>query len=126
MNAQRLVWLGVPTQNFDAAVTFFRDIMGLDIEHLENDFAILRLSSGEAVEVFGPTFQQQAQFATGPVVGFQVADVRQARAEMEARGVAFIGPIHEGDNSAAWAHFRGPDGKVYEITQMPKDELKTN
>ena len=95
MNAQRLVWLGVPTQNFDAAVTFFRDIMGLDIEHLENDFAILRLPGGEAVEVFGPTFQQQAQFATGPVVGFQVADVRQARAEMEARGVAFIGPIHE-------------------------------
>ena len=36
---------------------------------------------------------------------------------MEAAGVEFIGPVHTGEAGTAWSHFRGPDGKVYEIVQ---------
>ena len=40
-------------------------------------------------------------------------------AEMEAAGVGFIGPVHDGDPGRRWSHFRGADGYVYELTQLP-------
>ena len=119
-----LVWMGVPTDDFEGTVAFFRDVMDLEEEMRDEDFAVLRLPGGEAVEVFGPSLRGQEQFTTGPVVGFLVDDVVVAREEMEARGVEFIGPAHAGDAGAAWSHFRGPDGKVYEITQVPDGELR--
>jgi predicted enzyme related to lactoylglutathione lyase len=115
--------MGVPTDDFEATVAFFRDVMGVKEEIREEDFAVLRLPGGETVEVFGPSLRGQEQFATGPVVGFLVDDASTAREEMEARGVDFVGPMHVGDPGRAWSHFRGPDGKVYEITQVPDGEL---
>ena len=82
------------------------------------------MPSGEAVEVFGPELAGAQQFATGPVVAFEVEVVREAHEEMEAKGVEFLGPVRDGDPGAAWSHFRGPDGKVYEITQIPDEELQ--
>lgn len=122
MKALGLVWMGIPTERFEPTVAFFRDVMGLEEERLEGDFAILRLPGGEAVEVFGPSHAGQDQFATGPIVGFRVEDVRGAREEMEAAGVEFVGPVHAGEGGAAWSHFRGPDGKTYEIVQLPDGE----
>jgi catechol 2,3-dioxygenase-like lactoylglutathione lyase family enzyme len=124
LNAKRLDWMGVPTRHFAEIVACFRDVLGLEAEREDADFAVLRLPSGEAVEVFGPELAGAEQFATGPVVGFEVEDVREAREEMEAKGVEFLGPVHDGDPAAAWSHFRGPDGKVYEITQIPDGELR--
>jgi predicted enzyme related to lactoylglutathione lyase len=124
VQAKGLVWMGVPTHDLGGTVAFFRDVMGLEEERREGDFAILRLPSGEAVEVFGPSLRDQPQFAAGPVAGFLVGNVAAARAEMEGRGVQFIGPIHIGEAGAAWSHFRGPDGKVYEITQVPDGEVR--
>lgn len=124
VKARGLVWMGVPTDDFAGTVAFFRGVMGLKEERSEGEFAVLRLPGGESVEVFGPSFRDQEQFATGPVVGFLVDDVAVAREEMEARGVGFVGPVHAGDAGAAWSHFRGPDGKVYEITQVPDGEFR--
>ncbi len=71
MNAKRLVWMGVPTWHFADTVAFFRDVLGLEVEREDADFAVLCLPSGEAVEVFGPELAGAEQFATGPVVGFE-------------------------------------------------------
>lgn len=121
MKALGLAWLGIPTDDFEGTVAFLRDVLGLTVEREDEDFAILRLPDGEAVEVFGPAQRDAEQFSTGPVVGFRVDDVRHAREEMEARGVEFVGPVHEVDGGTAWSHFRGPSGKVYEITRVPDD-----
>ena len=48
--------------------------------------------------------------STGPVVGFLVDNIEEAKVEMEAEGIEFIRPIGDGDDSK-WAHFR------YELTQ---------
>jgi hypothetical protein len=38
---------------------------------------------------------------------------------MEAKGIEFIGPIHEDSDDYKYTHFRAPDGFVYELTYSP-------
>jgi hypothetical protein len=58
------------------------------------------------------------------VAGFWVDDVAQTRAEMEAKGVDFIGPTATAGRST-WAHFRAPDGTVYEITTIKESSKES-
>jgi len=120
MKARGLVWLGTRTHNFDETVEFFGDAIGLHKALEELDFAVFRLPNGATVEVFGPGDTEHEHFDAGPVAGFLVDDVRAARAELEAGGIPFLSPLHESDDGAAWSHFRGPDGNVYEITTPAK------
>ena len=128
MKAPGLAWLGIPKERFEPTVAFCRDVVGLKEERLEEDFAILRLPGREAVEIFGPSRAGQEPFATGPIVVFRAEDVRGAREVMEAAGVECRGgrvhrPGTRRRRGAAWSHFRGPDGKTYEIRQLPDGEL---
>ena len=118
MKTKGLVWLGTRTQKFDDTVRFVGDTLGLRMVHEEPDFAVFRLPNGDSVEVFGPGDRDHEYFTTGPVVGFLVDDVREARVDLEADGITFIGPVHESDGGS-WSHFTGPDGNVYEITASP-------
>ncbi len=118
MRAKGLAWLGTRTHNFEETATFFGDTLGLRKVHEEPDFAVFRLPNGDGVEVFGPGDHQH--FTTGPVVGFLVDDVREARADLEEAGITFIGPVHEAGDGGSWSHFTGPDSNVYEITASPK------
>ena len=120
MKARGLVWLGTRTRNFDDTVRFFGETLGLSKSHEEPDFAVFLLPNGDKVEVFGPGDREHEHFDTGPVAGFLVDDVREAREDLEAAGITFIGPVNEGDDGGAWSHFRGPDGNVYEVTRPAK------
>jgi catechol 2,3-dioxygenase-like lactoylglutathione lyase family enzyme len=120
MKARGLVWLGTRTPNFDDTVRFFGDTLGLRAVHEEPDFAVFRLPNGDKVEVFGPGDEEHEHFDKGPLAGFLVDDVWEARADLEAAGIAFIGPVHEADDGGSWSHFRGPDGNVYEVTTPAK------
>lgn len=122
MKPKALSWMGTRTDKFEATSSFFRDTLGLDTAHEEPDFAVYRLPNGDAVEVFGPSDRTHQHFETGPVVGFLVDDVEQARSELEAAGVSFIGPVHTADDGGSWSHFRGPDGNVYELTGEKEED----
>jgi catechol 2,3-dioxygenase-like lactoylglutathione lyase family enzyme len=118
MEVKGLVWLGTRTDKFDETVTFFRDVMGMSTFHQTPEVVVLRLPGGEWVEVFGPADEHHAHFNTGPVGEFLVDDVESARAELEAKGVEFLGHTHSwGDY--VWAHFKAPDDKIYGITSGP-------
>ena len=116
MKAKGLVWLGTRTRNFDETVGFFGDVLGLRAVHEEPDFTVFKLPNGDSVEVFGPGEREHEHFDTGPVAGFLVNDVSEARADLEAAGISFIGPVHGAEDCGSWSHFTGPDGNVYEIT----------
>lgn len=118
MNAKGIVWVGTATDKYDEMVRFFRDTMGLSVFHERDDLSILRLRSGEWVEVFGPSDPHYTEFDRGPVVEFLVDDLDEARAELEAKGVEFLTENH-GWGDYRWTHFRGPDGNVYGITTGP-------
>lgn len=115
MEIKGIVWLGTRTDRFDQMTDFCRDLLGLSQAFLEPGFAIFDLPNGDRLEVFGPQ-QSYNTFMTHPVAGFLVDDIGAARAEMEAKGIEFIGPIQSDTEDYKWTHFRAPDGFVYELT----------
>jgi predicted enzyme related to lactoylglutathione lyase len=115
MKIKGIVWLGTRTDKFDQMTNFYQDVMGLSQTLLEPGFAIFDLPNGDRLEVFGPQ-QSYNTFFTHPVAGFLVDDIEAARAEMESKGIEFIGPIESDTEDYKWAHFRAPDGFIYELT----------
>ena len=116
MKVTGLSWGGVRTERFSEMSSFLEKVMGLEIDHQDDALADFALPNGDRFEVFGPADTDNPHFTTGPVVGFGVSDLDGARQELEDAGIELIGPIREGAG-LRWAHFRGPDGNVYEITQ---------
>jgi catechol 2,3-dioxygenase-like lactoylglutathione lyase family enzyme len=114
VKVEGLGWLGIRTERFEETARFFREVMGLEETRRERDVVGFVFPDGAEVEVWRPEDEFHSFFGTGPVVGLRVDDVEEARAEMEAAGVEFLGPVQRSEG-AAWSHFRGPDGNVYEI-----------
>jgi hypothetical protein len=115
MKIKGIVWLGTQTQQFGPMVDFCRTVLGLSETSSENGMAVFQLPDGDIFEVFdAQVFNDESM--SHPVAGFLVDDIAAARAEMEARGIEFIGPIHGEDDDYKWTHFRAPDGFVYELT----------
>ncbi len=115
VKVEGLGWLGIRTERFEETARFFREVMGLEETRRERDVVGFAFPDGAEMEVWRPEDEFHSFFGTGPVVGLRVDDVEEARAAMEAAGVEFLGPVQRSEGAAAWSHFRGPDGNVYEI-----------
>ncbi len=115
MDVHGLVWMGVRTPQF-AETSAFLERLGLRPVRSESEMTVLQARNGDTVEVFGPGDDDHRHFDTGPVVGLLVDDIEEARRELEADGIEFIGPVEHG-GGMTWTHLRGPDGNVYELTQ---------
>jgi catechol 2,3-dioxygenase-like lactoylglutathione lyase family enzyme len=111
-------WAGVRTNDLNSSARFFSDILGLRRVHDGKGLVQFELPSGQLFEVFGSE-SRYYQFHNCPVVGFQVEDVRNAKQEMESKGIQFLTDVL-GDDKEAWAYFRGPDGYLYEIWQTQR------
>lgn len=114
MEVRSLSWMGVRVTDFESAIAFLQRL-GLEHERTEGEMAVFHARNGDTVEVFGPGDADHRHFTTGPVVGFEVDDVEAARRTVEAAGAELIGSVKRG-GGMAWAHFRGPEGFVYELT----------
>jgi catechol 2,3-dioxygenase-like lactoylglutathione lyase family enzyme len=117
-----IAWLGVRTRQFDKLLDFYQNKMSLPVVHEASGFRALDLPNGDRIAIFSEEYRGEdgddyKHFSTGPVVGFLVDDIEEAKVEMETEGIEFIGPIGEGGN-IKWAHFRGVDGNTYELTQI--------
>jgi hypothetical protein len=115
MKIKGIVWLGTRTAHFDQMTDFCRTALGLSQTSNESGLAVFQLPDGDLFEVFDAQ-RFTDTFMTHPVAGFLVDDIAAARAEMEAKGIEFIGPIHGDSEDYKWTHFRAPDGFVYELT----------
>ena len=118
MQVKGLVWLGTRTSNFKAMVNLYQNILGFVITYQEPGFVVMDLPNGDQIEVFGDNSPYNT-FFTSPVAGFLVDDIAFARAEMERRGIEFIGPTEFARDGKAWADFRAPDGFIYELSYIP-------
>ncbi len=119
LQVQGIGWVGTRTPYFNETVTFFRDVLHLPLTTQSPQFAEFKLISGERLGIFGHQSPSTA-FMKGPMIEFAVADVDQARSQLEASGVQFIGETHRDQASGlAWAEFWGPDGHPYGLTSAP-------
>jgi catechol 2,3-dioxygenase-like lactoylglutathione lyase family enzyme len=123
MDIKGLVWHGSQTEHFDEMVAFVRDVLGMKIGQRQETNIVFDAPNGDAFEIFpkpkgGPVFYEH------PAIGFLVEDVAAARAEMEAKGVKFTGPIQHGvpgkNWGTAWCSFRAPDGFLYALVSRPE------
>jgi catechol 2,3-dioxygenase-like lactoylglutathione lyase family enzyme len=112
-----IVWTGVRTDRFDDMRRFLLRVTTAPPVIDDDGFAVFNLPDGDRFEIFGPDAYEH--FTTGPVVGFLVDDVDAARASLETEGIVFLAPTARSDDGNAWAHFRAPDGNVYELTSRP-------
>jgi catechol 2,3-dioxygenase-like lactoylglutathione lyase family enzyme len=108
-------WAGVRTADLKSAARFFGDVLGLSLIHEGKGLAQFEMPSGQLFEVFDAESRYYRLHAC-PVLAFQVEDVSAARKELQSRGVEFVTDV-EGNESEAWAYFRGPDGYLYELWQ---------
>ena len=119
MKILKLAWVGTRTDNFQATAEFFEAVLGLRLGLDHPGFRMLKLPDGSKVEVFGPDSEVNRHFTTGPVAGFLVDDVQAAARELEDSGVEILLLTEPDESGNAWAHFRAPDGNIYEFTQDP-------
>jgi catechol 2,3-dioxygenase-like lactoylglutathione lyase family enzyme len=100
---------------FEAAVSLYRDMLGLVPVRDEPDRLVwFRLSDGTELHLYGPADTDHEAFGDRPCVGLIVADVDATRRRMEASGIEFLWETQR-DAGRAWAHYRGPEGTVYEL-----------
>jgi len=107
-------FLGVRTNAFAEMSALYRDVLGLEPLVERPGAAWFKAGDGASIHVYGADDPDHDFFGEGPVVGLVVDDFDATRSAMAAAGIAFIGePQRAGD--AAWNHYVGPDGNVYEI-----------
>jgi catechol 2,3-dioxygenase-like lactoylglutathione lyase family enzyme len=116
LGVTRLAWMGTRAERYEETLSFFGSVLGLEVVEDLPELIEYHLRDGAAVEVFRPGSPlDHAHFTTGPVPGFGVRDLDHAVAELRSGGV----PLLQTKRSAmgGWAHFRAPDGYVYEVKQ---------
>lgn len=114
MNIKGIVWIGTRTSQYEQMKAFCRDLLGLNHTFDRNGVSFFDLPNGDRLEIFSDDANQSDLMA-----GFLVDDVAASRAELEAKGVEFIGPIHRNEEGYVWSNFRAPDGNEYSITYFP-------
>jgi hypothetical protein len=107
-------FVGIRTDRFEEMVGLFRDLIGLSAIREAPGATWFRLGNEAELHVYAESDPDHAFFTTGPVVGLRVADVDEARARMVDAGLEMLTDV-ERTGSAAWCHFRAPDGTVLEI-----------
>ena len=100
---------------FETTVALYRDTLGLTPFREEPGRLVwFRLGDGTELHVYGPADTDHVVFGDRPCVGLVVDDVDATRARMEAAGIEVLWEAQR-DADRAWAHYRGPDGTVYEL-----------
>lgn len=118
VNVKGFSWVGVGTDDFAGTLDFFSKIVGLrPVVVEERGVAILKVSDGQILEIFGPGTQGR-NMTSPPVIAFEVDDVATARHELLDRGVEVLGDIGSW-NGFEWLKFRGPGGHIFALQKTP-------
>lgn len=110
-------WVGVGTDNYERTLAFFTDTLGLAIEVEGDRQAILRVASGQQLEIFGKDGRGKSLNAV-PTIAFEVDDVVAAAVVLRAGGAELVGDIGRW-NGHEWLYFRTPDGHLFEVKSSP-------
>ena len=113
MRIEGLVFVGTRTAHREETARFAREVLGLSpVTGHGMDAEVFALPDGSSFAVTSPDGPDDEQ----RTVGFKVADLDEALAELRAAGVETDDEVAEGEHQR-YAHFQGPDGRLYELVQ---------
>lgn len=115
-------------QDFDTALTFYRDALGLEVVVLEptfaafkmheQDFAINAITEGAAmIGVDLSAFESETGRLDRVLLCATVEDVDALYAQYTANGVTFTGAPVDKPWGYRVAYFRDPEGNIWELRQ---------
>jgi catechol 2,3-dioxygenase-like lactoylglutathione lyase family enzyme len=112
-------FVSVPTQNLDAAVDFYRDVLGLEQSKLwqrpGQEPLGAEFETGTVTIAIIDVAKLGIDFQANKVpIAFRVEDVEAARAELESRGVEFRGETID-SGVCHQALFEDPDGNSLDL-----------
>jgi len=108
VRVEQVDFISIPTRDVDRAVAWYRDVLGLlESEVLEGEVE----KPNVTLSFWEPEREQRPFVANEAGFALRVADVAEARAELEAKGVEFIGNTWD-SGVCRFAAFRDLDGNV--------------
>jgi catechol 2,3-dioxygenase-like lactoylglutathione lyase family enzyme len=108
VHVEQVDFISIPTRDVERALAWYRDVLGLsdsDVSEREVETPNVTLSFWEPEREDLPFVANTAGFAV------RVADVAEARAELEAKGVEFIAETWD-SGVCHFAACRDPDGNT--------------
>ena len=108
MRVEQVDFIAIPTRDLSRAVAWYRDVLGLpesEVTEGELETPNVTLSFWEPEREDLPFVPNEAGF------GVRVADVEEARAELEAKGVEFIAETWD-SGVCHFAAFHDPEGNT--------------
>ena len=138
MNLGRLNHVGVATPSIDKTVALYRDFLGATKIHEPFDlppqgvrvcFVDTPNSQIELIEPLGDNSPLHSFLAKNPAGGqhhvcFEVPDIQEAKAEMEAKGAKVLGEPRMGAHGTPviFVHPKDMGGVLVELMETPKGE----
>ena len=106
MQVERVDFVDIPSRDVERSIAFYRDVLGLP----QNPREPTEFEAGNVTLAIWRPEDQGVEFQKSGAHGIalRVADVAAARAELEGKGVEFIGERDSGVCNMAF--FEDPDG----------------
>lgn len=120
MNEPRISYVNIFVSDFDRALAFYTDKLGLKSVVNDADFGYASFETHGAGFAFAQTDQAELVGRhTG--IGWGVADLDATHRELVERGVEFASPPEMQPWGGYMAIFRDPDGNLFYLDQL-RDE----
>lgn len=111
--------------DLDRALDFYTGVLGLRLGHRSGDYAQLQTGStrlalytrSAMAKILAMALEPPAASAPGFEIGFKVADVDAAFAELVAHGAPPVAPPTDRFWGQRTAYVRDPDGHLVELAQ---------
>ena len=139
--------VGITVEDLDASIRFYHDVLGLPFaneptpwfegEELSRGVGVPGAALRQVSLLVGDTTLELLEYrsppseTTGPLksnsrgashVAFLVDDIESAKAELEAKGIEFYGPVNIVDAGVLagwrWVYFDDPDGYPLELVEV--------
>jgi catechol 2,3-dioxygenase-like lactoylglutathione lyase family enzyme len=109
MRVEQVDFVSIPTRDVERAVAFYRDVLGLPV----SEFTQGEVETPNVTLSFWNPVEDGEEFSPNVAgVGLRVADVEEARRELEAKGVEFFDGGTYDSGVCHMGFFRDPDGNT--------------
>jgi catechol 2,3-dioxygenase-like lactoylglutathione lyase family enzyme len=123
MNVEHVDFISVPVSDMERSVSWYRDTLGVP-QTGEGGFPEFQLGDNTFLYLIDPKSIGDEGFTTphGSPIALRVADVAEARAELEGRGIEFGGETYD-TSVCLMAPFADPDGNRFMLHRRyaPRD-----